>query len=78
MRATIHLVSAADYWPIAEGVRNGRRELWLKASHRQREGMTAKRNGRRGQRSAERLADGPLRRAEIHEMLGENSIVTNG
>ena len=32
MRATIHLVSASDYWPIALGVRRARRESWLAAS----------------------------------------------
>jgi hypothetical protein len=31
MRVTIHLVSARDYWPLAAGIRKGRRELWLKA-----------------------------------------------
>ena len=78
MRATIHLVSAADYWPIAEGIREGRRELWLKASHRQREGMTAKRMAAAASRLRKRLTDGPMKRAEIHELLGANSIVTNG
>jgi hypothetical protein len=78
MRATIHLVSAADYWPIAVGIRRGRRELWLKASHRQREGMTAKRMAAAATRLGKRIGAGPMRRAEIHELLGENSIVTNG
>src|SRR5215212_3275212 len=31
MRVTIHLVSAADYWPLAVGVRDARRERWLRA-----------------------------------------------
>ena len=30
MRATIHLVSKRDYWPIAVGVRRARREAWLR------------------------------------------------
>jgi hypothetical protein len=30
MRATIHLVSARDYWPIAIGVRKARREQYLR------------------------------------------------
>ena len=30
MRATIHLVSREDYWPIAEGIREPRRESWLR------------------------------------------------
>jgi hypothetical protein len=78
MRATIHLVSAPDYWPIAMGIRRGRRELWLKASHRQREGMTATRMAAAARTLRKAIADGPMRRSEIHELLGENSIVTNG
>jgi hypothetical protein len=31
MRVTIHLVSARDYWPFALGVRDARRERWLRA-----------------------------------------------
>jgi hypothetical protein len=31
MRVTIHLVSAADYWPFALGIRAERRERWLRA-----------------------------------------------
>ncbi len=30
MRSTIHLVSKADYWPAAIGIRRGRREAWLR------------------------------------------------
>jgi hypothetical protein len=32
MRVTIHLVSRADYWPIARAVRDARRALWLRNS----------------------------------------------
>jgi hypothetical protein len=78
MRATIHLASASDYWPIAVGIRRGRRELWLKASHRQRQGMTAKRMAAAARTLRKRISAGPMRRSEIHELLGENSIVTNG
>ena len=31
MRSTIHLVSAADYWPLAVAVREARRRGWLRA-----------------------------------------------
>lgn len=34
MRATIHLVSRADYWPLALAVRDARREMWLRATKR--------------------------------------------
>ena len=78
MRATIHLVSAADYWPIAEGVRRGRRELWLKASYRQKEGLTAQVMVAAARRLRPRIRKGPMQRSEIHELLGENSRITNG
>ena len=31
MRVTIHLVSAADYWPMSAGIRGARRKAWLDA-----------------------------------------------
>ena len=31
LRATIHLVSAADYWPMALAIRDARRRWWLRA-----------------------------------------------
>jgi Winged helix DNA-binding domain len=31
MRSTIHLVSKADYWPLALAVRDARRESWLRS-----------------------------------------------
>ena len=32
MRVTIHLVSRADYWPLALAIRAARRALWLRAT----------------------------------------------
>lgn len=32
MRATIHLVTAGDYWPLNVAIRQGRREWWIKAT----------------------------------------------
>jgi hypothetical protein len=32
MRSTIHLVSAADYWPLARATREARRASWLRAT----------------------------------------------
>src|SRR4051794_29318281 len=34
MRSTIHLVSAADYWPLAIAVREPRRRSWLRGPGR--------------------------------------------
>jgi hypothetical protein len=76
MRATIHLVSAADYWPAAIGVRRGRREAWLNASYRK--DYSAKQMSAAAGKLRKQLADGTMSRKEIHELLGGDSVVTNG
>jgi hypothetical protein len=76
MRATIHLVSKADYWPIAIGVRRARREAWLNASYRKN--YTASQMSAAARKLRRRLGDGTMSRKEIHELLGEDSVVTNG
>ena len=55
MRATIHLVSKADYWPMAIGIRRSRREAWVDA--RAKRGYSAKQAS-----SAARKLRGPPRR----------------
>ncbi len=76
MRATIHLVSAADYWPIALGVRRARREAWLAASYRK--DYSASQLSAAARKLRKQLGDGTLGRKEIHELLGSDSVVTNG
>jgi len=76
MRATIHLVSAADYWPAAIGVRRGRREAWLGASYRK--DYSAKQMSAAARKLRKELGDGTMSRKEIHELLGGDSVVTNG
>jgi hypothetical protein len=76
MRATIHLVSRADYWPVAVGIRRGRRELWLKTSYRR--DYSAAQMSAAARKLRRRLGDGTLTRKEIHELLGSDSVVTNG
>jgi hypothetical protein len=76
MRATIHLLSAADYWPAAIGVRKGRREAWLGASYRK--DYSAKQMSAAATRLRKRLGDGTMSRKEIHELLGSDGVVTNG
>ena len=39
MRVTIHLVSAADYWPFTIAVRAARRERWMRARPEMSEGQ---------------------------------------
>jgi DNA glycosylase AlkZ-like len=76
IRSTIHLVSAADYWPIAIGVRRGRREAWLGASYRRK--YDARQMAAAARKLRTRLGDGTMSRKEIHELLGSDSVVTNG
>jgi len=76
MRATIHLVSKADYWPIAIGVRRARRDAWLSASYRR--DYSASQMSAAARKLRARLGDGTMSRPEIHELLGSDSVVTNG
>jgi len=68
MRVTIHLVARRDFWPFALATREARRRLWL----------TSRRGAVDGGEMAEaaeilrpRLAEGPLKRTEIEELLGK-------
>jgi Winged helix DNA-binding domain len=66
MRATIHTVSAADYWPMTIGVRRVRREWFEKVSRREissidTEGLAAA--------VREELAPGPLSMTELTDRV---------
>jgi hypothetical protein len=76
MRATIHLVSKADYWPMAIGIGRSRREAWVDG--RARLGYSAKQVSAAARKLRSRLGDGTLTRKEIHELLGSDSVITNG
>jgi hypothetical protein len=69
MRSTIHLVSRGDYWPLAEAVREPRRESFMRAARPRPEPrrMAAAARTARG-----RLARGPMRRREIEELVGRD------
>jgi Winged helix DNA-binding domain len=76
MRVTIHLVSAADYWPLVIAIRGPRRDGWLRA-HRSR--PSAPEIEAAVKRLRPRLEKGPLRRAEMDELLGKpGSAMING
>jgi Winged helix DNA-binding domain len=75
MRSTIHLASAGDYWPLALAILSRRREGWLRTH---RGAPSARQMAALARRLRPRLADGPLRRAEIDRLLGKGSAVTNG
>ena len=74
MRATIHLVSAADYWPLALGVREPRRTAWVRVARR---GLDEAVVAAAAERVCAGLADGPLRRREIDALLGDK-VLANG
>lgn len=75
MRVTIHLVSARDFPVLAEGVREQRREWWLKA-HGGR--ADERKIAAAAKRARSLLADGPRRRSELAEELGADSVTWNG
>jgi hypothetical protein len=68
MRVTIHLVSRADYWPLALAVRPARREWWLRT---RRGGPDAEAMSAAARTLRPRLAEGPLTRAEIEALVGK-------
>jgi hypothetical protein len=70
MRATIHLVSARDYWPFAIGVRRARREWWLRL---QKGSVTADEMQRRVSRVRAVLAGRTVTAREL-EMLAEGDV----
>ena len=71
MRMTIHMVSAADFWPMALAVRNSRRE-WFARVNRQQIGrldMSAIADTARRE-----LSGGPLKLAELSRRLAARGV----
>jgi hypothetical protein len=68
LRSTIHLVSSRDYWPFALAIQEGRRAWWLRT---RRGALDDRRMRAAASRLREALADGPLRRAQIDELVGK-------
>ena len=71
MRVTIHLVSAADYWPFAVAVREARRDWWRRVT---RDQVGDARMRAVADRCRERLADGPLHRRELEALAGTKEV----
>ena len=68
LRATIHLVSKADYWPFVVGIRRAQREWWLRTHGR---GVTASRIAANDRKLRRALLRSTLSRAELEELLGQ-------
>jgi Winged helix DNA-binding domain len=66
MRVTIHLVSAADYPLMAEGLRRGRRAWWTSVQRHQVDGLDMEEVAAA---LREALKDGPRRQKELTEVL---------
>lgn len=77
LRATIHLVSAEDWWPAAVAVREHRRRWWLRAHGRLRPTVGEEVESAAA-RARDLLAEGPRRRAALVAELGIDSPVWNG
>ena len=69
LRATIHLVSARDYWPFAVATERPRREWWTRV---QRGSPPPRELAAAARRLRARLAEGPLRRTEVEQLLGRD------
>lgn len=75
MRGTIHLVSRADYWPMAGAIRSRMREWWLQV---QRLGINGEAMEDLAGRLTAMLSDGPRRRKHLIAELGIDSAVWGG
>jgi hypothetical protein len=65
MRATIHLVSRADYWPLALAIRDARRAWWVRVH----KGLTERDAAKAAALVRRRLEQGLGSRAELMEGL---------
>jgi hypothetical protein len=76
MRTTIHLVSAEDYWPLALAVRQARRAGWVKFIRDR--GLSEAEMEAAAERLRARLREGPVRRAELDEIVGKGNAIPAG
>ena len=75
LRSTIHLVTPGDWWTFAAAVRAERRERWLKSHGGKQVGRELAVAARR---VAARLADGPLPRKELQDLVGKGAAGISG
>jgi hypothetical protein len=75
LRVTIHLVSPGDWWRFSTAIRAERRRRW----ERYFRGEPTPRQMDAGvRRLRSRLAEGPVSRTELQELIGQGSRGTNG
>jgi hypothetical protein len=67
MRATIHIVSRRDYWPLAIAVRAAQRDWWLRV-HKPR--LDERQLERQAHELRALLSEGPRRHEELVEVVG--------
>ena len=75
MRVTIHLVSRADYWPLALAVREARRALWMRAT---RHSVAAEELAESAVVVREAVRERPRRRPEIDQLVGRDRAIGVG
>ncbi len=75
MRATIHIVSRADYWPLAAAIEEPRRDWWRRVA---RHDQTDAEMARAVDSVRAALADGPRKRKELCDELGLDAATWNG
>jgi hypothetical protein len=68
MRATIHVVSRRDFWPLAVAIRRAQREWWLRVRKPRPSESALERQAVELKRL---LADGPRRQEELVEVVGQ-------
>jgi hypothetical protein len=73
LRSTIHLVTPRDWWTWSEAVREARRKSWLRYHD-----LSAAEMAAAARKVRKRLADGPLPRKELHDLIGRGSAGVNG
>ena len=71
LRATIHLVSPRDWWVWSAAIREPRRKAYERAGPSSAQMKAAMR------RVSKRLAEGPVERAELQELIGHGPQGTN-
>jgi hypothetical protein len=73
LRSTIHLVSPDDWWRWSAAIRDTRRTQWLRHHD-----PTAREMAAAGRKVRRALADGPMRRKDLHDLIGKGSAGVNG